>query len=168
MAAGSTYTPIQTYTANGSQSSITFSSIPSTYTDLVVVINAAGASSGFGSQIRFNSDSSTNYSQTILYGDGASAASVRSSSVNTVNLNYYGDATTTALAQTIIVQVQNYSNTTTYKTFMSRGGNAASGLSAGVYLWRSTAAINSINIFSVGGANYSSNTTMTLYGITAA
>ena len=168
MAAGSTYTPIQTYTASGSQSSITFSSIPSTYTDLIVVINAASSTGGFGSWIRLNSDTATNYSQTILYGDGSSAVSLQGTNGTFVNLNYYGDATTTSNAQTIIVQIQNYASTSTYKTFLSRGGNVASGLSAIVGLWRISSAISSITILSANGGNYASTSTFTLYGIAAA
>ena len=42
MAAGSTYTPIATTTL-GSAGTITFSSIPSTYTDLVIVLNGNGS-----------------------------------------------------------------------------------------------------------------------------
>jgi hypothetical protein len=167
-----TYEPISTQTASGSASTITFSSIPATYTDLVLVANIAAASGSFGSLIQFNSDTTTNYGQTVLYGDGASAASVRSASGSSINLNYYGDATTVALAQTIIINIMNYANTTTYKTFISRAGNADgtyAGLSAIVGLWKKAPeAINSITIKTVSGGNYSSTSTFTLYGIKAA
>ena len=167
-----TYEPIATQTASGSASTITFSSIPSTYTDLVLVANIAASSGTFGSLLQFNSDTTTNYGATVLYGDGASAASVRAASGSSINLNYYGDATTTALAQTIIINIMNYANTTTFKTFISRAGNANgtyAGVSAIVGLWKKTPeAINSITVKTVSGGNYSNTSTFTLYGIKAA
>ena len=77
MAAGSTYTPIATTTASGSASSVTFSSIPSTYTDLVIVADILGAASTADAVLRFNSDTTSNYSETVIRGDGSSAASAR-------------------------------------------------------------------------------------------
>ena len=167
MAAGSTYTPIATYTATGSVSTYTFSSIPATYTDLVLVINAATAASTGNPSIRFNGDTANNYSFTILYGNGTSAASTRDS-----NLSYLYFAVATFLNTTydenLIIQIQNYSNATTYKTSLARVNKASTGVEATVGLWRNTAAINSLTIFLPNGSNFSSTSTFTLYGIAAA
>jgi len=59
----------------------------------------------------------------------------------------------------------NYSNTTTYKTFLGRGNDPSSFVRQGVGLWRNTAAITS---FSVSGVTFSTGVTATLYGIKAA
>ena len=61
----------------------------------------------------------------------------------------------------------NYSNTTTYKSNISRGNNAATGLDTMVTTWRNTAAITSIKIFPASG-NMATGTIATLYGIKAA
>lgn len=164
MAAGSTYTPIATTTVSGT--SYTFSSIPSTYTDLILVNfigNATGAGAG-GIQIRYNGDTGSNYSWTYLVGTGSSAVSGRSSGT------YFdiGMTNNTTDFSQVICQIQNYSNTTTYKTTMSRSASAATEVSANVSLWRSTSAINSITVTKADGANFKSGTTLTLYGITAA
>lgn len=64
---------------------------------------------------------------------------------------------------------QNYSNTTTFKTMIGRNGAAAFDVEASVQLWRSTSAINTLQLFAgQGGINFTSGSTFTLYGITAA
>ena len=76
---------------------------------------------------------------------------------------------------TSIVQINNYANTSVYKTALIRGNSinpstSASNATTLVGLWRSTAAINSITIYSEGGGSYyiASGSTFTLYGIKAA
>jgi hypothetical protein len=172
MAAGPTYTPIATTTASGSVSTITFSSIPTTYTDLVIVENGnlSGSANRCSLLIRVGNgsvDSGTNYSNTQLAGNGTSAYSGRGS-----NEAYCFAGVISEKVGTVITNIMNYANTTTYKTFISRGNSlgqtASQDISAMVNVWRSTAAINTIQIFAADGTNYSSNTTFTLYGITAA
>ena len=168
MAAGSTYTPIATTTLGSAAASYTFSSIPSTYTDLVCVIAAAG-SIGTDIAINYNGDTGTNYSETILYGTGSAAGSVRETNTTRPLLDYYGGLSTTLGNQVTIVNIMNYSNTTTYKTALSRSNQAGSGVDAGVVLWRNTAAITSVTIkTTAGGANLAIGSVLTLYGIQAA
>jgi hypothetical protein len=62
----------------------------------------------------------------------------------------------------------NYSNTTTYKTIISRGDNPGFLVIALANLWRSTSAINIITMVSETGNNFVTGSTFTLYGITAA
>jgi len=164
MAAGATYTPIQTTTLGSAQASYTFSSIPSTYTDLIIVCNAKSAGTPT-IRLGFNSDTGSNYSSTILYGDGSSAGSVRVS--NETSMNIGGVVTEFG---TTIINVMNYSNSTTYKTVIGdyRMVSAAYGeAGAKVGLWRNTAAISSITI-STASSTFSIGSTFTLYGITAA
>ena len=161
MAAGSTYTPIATTTGTGGSNAITFSSIPSTYTDLILVCNfLLTANSGTG-WIRFNGDTGTNYSDTYLYGNGTSASSGRHSNIAQ---SYCADADSVTPVISIH-HIQNYANTTTYKTFLSRSNLASSGTAAYAGLWRSTAAINSITFSNNASANITSSSTFTLYGV---
>ena len=169
MAAGSTYTPIATTTLGSAASSVTFSSISGAYTDLVLVINWA-QSEVASCWIRFNSDSGSNYSFTELRGNGSAASSTRLS--NTAQSYWaYNVFPDTSFTGNAIISIQNYSNTTTNKTFLSRA-NANSGSFAGtsaiVGLWRSTSAITSIILDTDGAATYSTGSTFTLYGILAA
>ena len=167
MAAGSTYTPIATTTLGSAAASYTFTSIPSTYTDLILVIaGTTGALNNVLLQVGNGSiDTGNNYSTTFLVGDGSSATSSRQSSVSNMLVGRIGTD------QSInIVQLLNYSNTTTYKTLLCRGNNAATSgqVAAYVNLWRSTSAINQVKVLEQVGSNFQTGTTFTLYGIAAA
>jgi hypothetical protein len=164
MAAGSTYTPIATTTLGSNAASYTFSSIPSTYTDLVIVATGGCVGSGEAIFARFNGDS-TNYSDTVLLGNGSSAISTRASVTGAHVIGRYTGTDGTINANGIL-HIMNYANTTTYKTCLTRSNNSL-GTSAIVTLWRATpAAITSIAL--VGSTNILAGSTFTLYGIQAA
>ena len=165
MASAATYVPIATQTLVSSTYTVTFSSIPSTYTDLVFVINGQNASGDIGLGLRFNSDTSTNYSKTLLYGNGTAATSTRGSTVNSIDIGRMNTGNSTT-----IININNYTNTTTNKNALARGNDTTLvTLTAG--LWRSTAAITSLNISAdstAGGSLFASGCTFTLYGILGA
>lgn len=165
MAAGSTYTPIATTTLGTAQTGFTFSSIPSTYTDLVIVISGSAGAGNSDVTINFNSDSGTNMSSTLLYGAGSgTAASTRRTSLVSSELDWTGIGTGIG---NIIINVMNYSNTTTNKTVISKVNFAAVGTNATVSLWRSTATITSVTITATS-QNWTVGSIFTLYGIAAA
>lgn len=157
-----TYDPIATTTLGSATSNITFSSIPSTYTDLILVINGGLSSTG-AMTVQVNSDTGTNYSYTRFYGNGTTATSDRFSSQAQFDIGYVS----TALENSVFVHFMNYSNTTTYKTILGRWGSTTY-TTAEVGLWRSTSAINAIKIFNTGAFNLITGTTATLYGVKAA
>lgn len=167
MAAGSTYTPIATQTLGSSASTVTFSSIPSTYTDLVLIVNSASNTGTNYPNMRFNSDSGTNYSRTALWGNGSTQGSGRDSNITIASLCYNSANTTTANGFTAMAHIMNYANTSTYKTAIVRANNAGNAVEAIVDLWRSTAAISSI-VVGVDSNSYAAGSTFTLYGIAAA
>jgi hypothetical protein len=164
-----TYEPIATTTLATATTDVTFSTISGSYTDLILVANITGAenlSSGALS-CRFNSDTGTNYSQTNIEGNGITAASARASNDNrmivgspSVDIGNH--------AMTNIINIMGYSNTTTYKTVLSRSSIAASQVAALVGLWRSTAAITSITYGTYNSQTLSAGSTFTLYGIKSA
>jgi hypothetical protein len=163
----STYTPIATTTITGSSSTtINFTSIPSTYTDLVLVLQGTANSNYWDLYIRFNSDTGSNYSVTRLFGSSAGAGSNRLTSDTLIQSTYYGNLGTGQSNQ--ILNVMNYANTTTNKTVLVRANNTANGVDASVGLYRSTAAINAINLLMFSGGSFQVGTTATLYGIKAA
>jgi hypothetical protein len=162
MAAGSTYTPIATQTLGSSASVITFTSIPSTYTDIIMIATGT-TSAAAGVWFIVNNDSGSNYSLTQLQGDGTSATSSRvTGSVKGACGSWY------TTQNNSIAHFQNYANTTTYKTVLNRMNNGSNLVEADVSLWRSTAAINRIDFFPTAGNTLSTGTTVTLYGILAA
>jgi hypothetical protein len=163
MPAGSTYSTIATTTLGSAASSYTFSSIPQTYTDIVLVANLLPVSSA---RVRFrvDGDSGSNYSYTVLTGTGSAAVSGRVSSNTEIDLFWNNLPSGWS---NYICNFQNYSNTTTFKTILSRGNSPAQETLANVGLWRSTSAIDSIEIFSTVG-NFDTGSMFTLYGIAAA
>jgi len=159
----SAYEVISTQTLGTAVTSVTFSSIPQTYTDLVVVANhdvTADAVTG----VQFNGDTASNYSATYLWGQGTVANSGRETSAASA-FAFYGSAAS-GFAQ-VIIQVMNYNNATTYKSFISRETDAAVETLVVVGLWRSTAAITSLVLLRRSG-NFATGSTFTLYGIKAA
>ena len=158
-----TYEPISTQTLGTATATVTFSSIPATYTDLVLVFNGTAASTQ-NMELRFNGDTATNYSATRLLGDGGVAVSDRSS---TSDVMLVGNLYTSQTAN--ILQIMNYANTTTFKTVLCRSNNDSAQVSARVGLWRKTPeAITTILLRPSGGANFSTGGVFTLYGIKAA
>lgn len=168
MPAGSTYTPLATTTLGSDTADITFSSISGSYTDLVVIGNVGASTTDSAVTLRLNSDSGSNYSFTNIYGNGTSAASSRSTA--TAAYLAWFVCPIAAIEHNVVAHIMNYSNTTTFKTVISRANRASSGSFPGtesiVSLWRSTAAITTIRI--AGGGNLKAGTTFTLYGIAAA
>lgn len=169
-----TYALIASTTASSTPQVITFNNIPSTYTDLVIVVNAGYTNSVGDDQftLRFNSDSGANYSDTHLYGSGSAAGSYRQTGNTWM---FFNRISRNDLASSVIIHVQDYANTTTNKTTISRSGTADgsfagtnSAIDASVGLWRSTSAITRIDLSNYYNTNYFRNgSTFRLYGIEA-
>ncbi len=107
-----TYEPIATQTLGSAAASITFSSIPGTYTDLRLVFVGTLSSGNATTGWRANSDSATNYSETYIGGDGTSAFSGR----NTNSTFGFAGVTDTNQSMTT-VDVFSYAGST-YKLFL--------------------------------------------------
>jgi hypothetical protein len=164
MAAGATYEPIATTTLGSNTHTVTFSSIPGTYTDLVLVMSGSITTGATDGCIVINSDTANNYSRTYMYGNGSSAASGRNAPIDAA----YGTYWDTGMSNSIW-HFMNYSNTTTYKTILTRNNAPSNSTYAGVGIWRSTSAITRLDIQpSVLARDWVSGSTFTLYGITAA
>ena len=165
MAAGATYVPISTQTLGSAAATISFSSIPATYTDLVLIIQAQTTNTTAQNfNLTFNG-SATGYSRTFFYGTGTAAGTSRTSSASTLA---FGVIPTTATGWSIHrINIMNYANTTTYKTTLIRADNLNDAAFAAVGLWASTSAITSISLASAAG-NINTGSIATLYGIAAA
>lgn len=169
----STYTPLATQTLGSAASTVTFSSISSAYTDLRVVINGGVGTADANTFLKVGNgsiDSGSNYSDTFYESRGTGTGSGRHTNAVQMYLDYYGSISTTN--STLLIDLLNYANTTTYKTVLSRYGSTTSssysGTGALVGLWRSTSAINTIQFSLGGGANFNSGCSFTIYGIKAA
>jgi len=169
----STEVVIASQTLSSTASSITFSSIPATYTDLRIVFTGLLTTAGTGDTLamRFNSDAGANYSRTFIQGDGSAAISSRATAqeygliagqIANFNPSFAG------------VDIFSYAGTT-FKTFLSQSADVGTSGGSGQYgdvtsfvnLWRSTAAITSVQIAPRYGSSgtFAIGTTATLYGI---
>jgi hypothetical protein len=160
-----TYTLISSANLSGT-SQVDFTSIPATYTDLVIIVNGAVAASLQNMNLQFNSDTSANYSRTFMSGTGSATDTGRESSTYTyITLDRYGYFSTTQT--TFKIDIFDYANTTTYKTVLSRS-NGVDGTGAVIGLWRATpAAINRFALY-LSGSTWTTGSTAKLYGIEAA
>ena len=172
MAAGNTYEAIATQTLGSAAASVTFSSIPATYTDLVLVLGDLKSGTSSNSiTVRYNSDSGSNYSYTIITGTGSAGQSARGTNQTYSFFGGYNVGVDLTYPSVMVGHIMNYANTTTYKTGLSRYGIDRAGgtgeTQAIVNLWRSTAAITSVTVATYTG-NWSIGSVFSLYGIKAA
>lgn len=165
MAAGATYEPIATTTLSVATSSINFSSIPSTYTDLKLVV-VCTTSAGNNVRLRLNGDTATNFSHGSLYGDGTTSGA--SSTTAGTFMQCFNGTTSTTVPTIFIADIFSYAGSTNKTVLFSMAGdlNGSGNKVISVGLWRSTAAVNTVNL--VNAANYQAGTIATLYGIAAA
>jgi hypothetical protein len=155
-----TYTPLATVTLGSTATSVTFSSIPATYRDLIVVHSGLLTSGGQEIRLRYNGDSGNNYIYVEMSGTGSSATS------STATLSYaYGGLVYTTAANSI-VQIMDYSATDKHKTGLTRSNNPANNVVAFAHRWANTAAITSLEL-SIGGNLWAAGATFNLYGVIA-
>lgn len=166
-----TYDALDKVTVATATPSITFSSIPSTYTDLVIVASFKAASTTIVTpSIRFNGDTNTNYSNTSMYSNASTVTSYNWANTNKGYLgDFYAGVSSNAFIP-YIIHINNYSNSSTYKTVLCRynqinSSNAEIGET--VAMWRNTSAISSVTLTSDGGQNFAVGSTFSLYGIKA-
>jgi hypothetical protein len=150
-----TYTPLATVTLGASASSVTFSSIPDTYRDLIVAV-AHSKSALTSYTLRFNGDTTSgNYTGVYMAGDGVTAFS------GTGNTVGFGDSLTSQ-----IFQIMDYSATDKHKTHLLRHNRSQSQVVAFALRWANTAAITSM-AFTTPTGTFSAGSTFSLYGVIA-
>jgi hypothetical protein len=165
-----TYTLIASSTVGaGGASTIAFSSIPSTYMDLVVKLSARANNSGTDCPIVITFNGSTSgYTDKAVYGTGSAAGSVNTGTGAGIYWNYQtGNTATSNTFGNGDIYIPNYAGSA-YKsvsidTVSENNGTAAFTMLTAA-LWSNTAAINSIT-FTPNSASFLQYTTAYLYGI---
>lgn len=159
-----TYEPISSIILNTDIAEVSFTSIPSNYTDLVCTVS--GRYSGVSNmRIRFNSDSGSNYSYIILSGS-TGMESLRGSNTGVTQADYYAALGTTNPGNAVI-NIFSYTNTNIFKPILMSSGSVDTAIHRNSGLWRSLSVVTSIN-FVNGGNNYKAGTVFNLYGIRSA
>lgn len=173
------YESIATVTVgSGGSSTITFSSIPSTYKHLQLRISSQTNRGTFGTDfgvVRFNSDSGSNYVRHFIGSDGASALVGATTSTTFATAATSGTSTGGTFGANVI-DILDYADTNKYKTLKNLSGNDLNGAVGGYYgelyflsgLWMSTSAISTITITPNSGTLFTQHSTFALYGIKGA
>ena len=162
---------IATITAAGS-SSVTFSSIPSTYKHLQIrgMANNGETSSWNNQGMQINGITSAVYSFHVLYGDGASVGAIPGYSNTKINDAFRIPPASTGVFGVVIMDFLDYTNTNKYKTIRTLDGGDGNGngwISLASGLYQQTTAISSITLISSSG-NFGTGSQFALYGIKGA
>lgn len=162
----SSYYSIASAAGTGSSGSITFSSIPSTYSHLQIryFYKTSGTAALY---LRANGDTGSNYSIHEIVGDGSSVSASGSASQAQARLGS-SNGKTDYQACVGIVDLHDYVSTAKYKTLSDYSGTqvqvAGSDVAIRSGMWMSTSAINSLTIYLSSG-NFTTDTVIGLYGI---
>jgi ribosomal protein S11 len=169
-----TFTLIQTVTVSSPTSNIAISSIPATYTDLVVIGSYRGDVAGTNSQgnIQFNGDTSATYSFARAVGDSSGANGTGNTSVSSIRVAYVGPGSTGTANSfgTFVYYIFNYRSNYT-KFIQGQDLRLSSSSTGDCYVqmqtaqWRNTGTINQITFFSAQAHNLAAGCTFSLYGI---
>jgi hypothetical protein len=161
----SSYESIATVNGTGSSGTITFSSIPSTYTHLQVRGMAISADTD-AFHLRMNSDTGSNYAWHRIIGNGTGASATGGFNATRIDVAPGTDT----FPRAIIVDIHDYASTTKNKTarvFTGIDQNTAGNVSLYSGLWMNTAAVNTLT-FTLNSGNFNSTTVFSLYGIKGA
>jgi hypothetical protein len=158
-----TYTQINSLTLAAASTSVTFSSIPQNFRDLVLLINADGTSQT-ELYVRMNGDTGSTYIAVRMQGSGTTNASTTYSGTGGMRLNGNGDIMTN-FSFNAVIQLLDYSATDKHKTLLSRT-SSSNGVDANAGRWPSTSAITSVTSYPAAGS-FDIGSTFTLYGIEA-
>jgi hypothetical protein len=163
-----TYEPIATTTLGSNTATIVFSSIPSTYTDIRLVVVGTTNDSNANFAIRLNGDTGTNYSYTNVSSTPPSTNSVNSTNNPGMFIGGIGYGNDTTIPTMFTVDLFSYAKAFN-KTVLATNGIDTNGMGQvlrSVGLWRNTSVVNSITIYTAGSATtFKPGTTATIYGI---
>lgn len=165
-----TYVAIAKTVLTGTTTNVTFSSISSTYTDLVLLISARSNNSGIdNTELIFNGDSSTIYSFTRVSGNGATAASANLPTQGKAVVGWTDSTTeTTNTFTSFEVYIPNYTSTTNKQissTSAYENNSTTAYITGMANLYRNTSAITNILIQTNSGNGFVSGSRFDLYGI---
>jgi len=161
-----TYTPLANVTLGSTTSQVIFSSISSSYRDLVIVCNAAISSGTGGLFLQFNSDGGNNYSFVTMY--GTTGGNYASQSVTTA-IMYAGYGTNdldTTFKSNHLINIMDYSATDKHKSVLFRTNHVDYQAHAAAGRWASTSAINTIRVATTS-STFAAGSTFALYGVSA-
>lgn len=155
-----TYIPLATVTLGTTAASVTFSSIPSSFRDLVVVTQGRSTTGTPDIIYRLNGDSSGSYSR--VYMGGSSGGTFFGTDAGANGLWGFVDSTT---AVSGLVQIMDYSATDKHKTILSRASFGAATVIAYAGRYAQTTAVTTVALICGSGTTFAAGSSFNLYGI---
>jgi hypothetical protein len=167
-----TYTIIASNTLGSDTATVTFSAIPQTFTDLIIMASTRVTDTNYSfCQIRLNGDTGTSYNSLALLSDGSSPT-VQHSTTTSISLPYTNTASNTANTfGSLEAFIANYTSGSQFKSVgvnahqesLSSATNVRKNTVAANYT--SNTAITSITFIAGSGTNFLTGSTFYLYGV---
>jgi len=162
------YESIATTTVGGGGSAtITFSSIPATYSHLQIRMLSNDTTGSNNNLMQFNTDTASNYSWHALQGNGTAASAAAGSTQTSMIFGKTGISG--GGGGVSVVDILDYANTDKYKTIRSLSGTDNNNTNGRLFFasgnWRSTSAVTTITLTNDSGTNFSQYSSFALYGI---
>lgn len=156
---GSAIEPLQNITLSSTATSVTFASIPGTFRDIRIIVNAKNTVNAQGIRAQFNDDTNSNYSYIVFYGSGSTPGAGTGST-----LSYADFGVNRTTDQSTVVNLMDYSATDKHKTSLVRSDNAGEITLTYATRWASNSAITKIKLYPSDNA-FTSGSTFALYGV---
>lgn len=154
------YVALATITLTGTDTEIVFGSIPSSYRDLIVVVEGVPSARTDEIRLRFNADTGNNYAWVEAGGNGSVTYSGGTSGTSGIIAGYL----TTAARIAMVLQIMDYSATDKHKTALVRQSAASEAVVMRAGRWSNTAAVTSVSL-TCQSSNFATGSTFSLYGI---
>jgi hypothetical protein len=155
-----TYTALATRTLTGSAATVTFSSIPATYRDLIIVSNLLNTTDATDGTIYFNGDTTAgNYTRVFMYNLAGQPTPLSSTGNNQSIIPRIA-------VGSLVVHIMDYSATDKHKTTLLTSNQAAFISYTQASRWANTAAVNTIR-FAPNSGSFATGCTFSLYGVIA-
>ena len=165
-AAATSYESIATVTVGaGGSSSISFSSIPSTYKHLQIRCMLLSSTATANQAVQFNSDTGANYARHAVYGNGSTVTAAGTTGNTSIRVSTYTGASA-SYPSVMVIDILDYTNTNKYKTVRSLAGTDQNGAGEATFLsglWLNTNAVTDITI--TGGGTLTQYSSFALYGV---
>jgi hypothetical protein len=162
-----TYELIESVTLASNASTIEFTSIAATYSDIIIQ-GLTRSTRGAGAEdlyLRMNTDVGDNYYSVYMYGAGAASSFTQNSSGMAVAINTSASSQAAGSFSSMQASVMDYSASDKHTSVLSRnGGNGQNEVWTGAHRWANNSAVTSLILYYKIG-QIAAGTTISIYGI---
>lgn len=149
---------IASLTLQAATTTVTFSGIPNTYRDLLLVTNHLGTANSTGGELRFNLDSTASYSRVFFFSLGSGGGAGSGSGMTSADIFF-----PRTIAGLATFQMLDYAVTDKHKVVLNRTDASDYACWVGAARWAKTEAINTVSL-TPGTGQWAAGATFSLYG----